>query len=380
MKSDLFRGINQYLSWQSKGFLIASGFVLLLFVGVGDYITGIELNISIFYLLPISLIIWFVNMRAGVFLSIVSVAIGLAADLISGHTYLHPMIIYWNRAVQLGLFLIIVFIVGTLRRWHNELERRVEERTVEFQMANERLEQKMEEHRQAVEALRESEKQLRYLSSQLLTAQETERKRISMELHDELGQALIALKLRLASVQRKLRKDQKALYDEYEYAQKDIEQIIENVRRLSRDLSPHILENLGLSAALRWLVEDFAKYQKIEASIDIPDINNFFSEKSQIIIYRIFQEALTNIQKHAQATHMSAIISKKDDTISFLIEDNGKGFDVEQVMMRNPAEKGLGLATMEERVRMLGVPLDIRSQEGRGTRLSFAIPVSKEGI
>lgn len=67
MKSDLFRGINQYLSWQSKGFLIASGFVLLLFVGVGDYITGIELNISIFYLLPISLIIWFVNMRAGVF-------------------------------------------------------------------------------------------------------------------------------------------------------------------------------------------------------------------------------------------------------------------------------------------------------------------------
>jgi signal transduction histidine kinase len=380
MKSNLFRVINQYLTGQSKRFLIASGFVFLLFVGVGDYITGIELDISIFYLLPIFLLTWFVNMRTGVFLSIVSAAIGLAADLISGHIYLHPVIIYWNRAVHLGFFLIIVFIAGTLRRWPDELKRRVEERTVEFQAANERLEQKMEEHRQAVEALRESEKQLRYLSSQLLTAQETERTRISRELHDELGQVLITLKLHLASVQRRLRKDQKPLYDEHEHAQKDIEEIIENVRRLSRNLSPHVLENLGLSAALRWIVDDYAKNQKITASIDITDINNFFSEKSRIIIYRIFQEVLTNIQKHASATHISAIITRNNDTISFLIEDNGKGFDVKRVMIKNPTEKGLGLATMEERIRMLGGALDIRSHVGGGTRISFAIPISKEGI
>ncbi len=324
--------------------------------------------------------VWFGNMKWGIYSSISSAAIGLTADLISGQTYLHPMIIYWNRAVQLGFFLIIVFIAGTLRRWHGELERRVGERTVELQKANERLEQKMEEHQQAVEALRESEKQLRYLSSQLLTAQETERTRISRELHDELGQALIALKFHLASVQRRLRKDQKPLYDEHEHAQEDIEQIIENVRRLSLDLSPHVLENLGLSAALRWLVDDCAKNQKITASIDITDINNSYSEKSQIIIYRIFQEALTNIRKHSHATHMSAVISRNDDTISFLIEDNGKGFDVKQVMIKNPIEKGLGLATMEERIRMLGGALDIRSQVGGGTRISFAIPISKEAI
>jgi signal transduction histidine kinase len=318
MKSNLFRGIKQYLTRQSKRFLIASGLVLLLFVGVSDYITGTELDMSIFYLVPICLAVWFVNTSAGVFLSIASAATGLAADLISGHTYLHPMIIYWNRAAQLGFFLIIVFIVGALHRWHDELERRVKERTVELQMANERLEQKMEEHRQAVETLRESEKQLRYLSSKLLTAQETERTRISRELHDELGQALIALKFHLASVQRRLRKDQKPLYDEHEHAQEDIQQIIENVRRLSLNLSPHVLENIGLSAALRWLVDDCAKNQKITVSIDIMDINNFFSEKSQIMIYRIFQEVFTNIRKHSYATHMSAVIRKKGRYYFFL--------------------------------------------------------------
>ena len=224
--------------------------------------------------------------------------------------------------------------------------------------------------------LRESENQLRLLTSQLLTAQETERKRISMELHDGFGQALIALKLHLASLQRKFNKDQKAIFDEYEVAQKDIERIIENIRRLSRNLSPYILENLGLSAALRWLVEDLTKNNKIEASIDIPNINNFLPERSQIIIYRIFQEALTNIQKHAQATYLSAVIRQQDDIISFLIEDNGRGFDVEQVMMKRPGEKGLGLATLEERARMLGVELEIRSKPGRGTTLSFAVPVT----
>jgi len=234
--------------------------------------------------------------------------------------------------------------------------------------------------KRAEETLRESAERLRFLSSRLLAAQEAERKRISMELHDELGQALIDLNLRLSFIQRKLRKDQKVLRDECEHAHGSIEQIIENVRRLSRDLCPYILEDLGLSASLRWLVDDFAKYCNIKASINIADIDPLFSQKTQLIIYRIFQEALANIKKHAQATHLSAVISKKEDSFSFIIEDNGKGFDVKQVMTRSSTERGLGLEAMEEHAQMLGAPLDIWSEIGRGTKISFTIPVSKEGI
>jgi signal transduction histidine kinase len=100
-----------------------------------------------------------------------------------------------------------------------------------------------------------------------------------------------------------------------------------------------------------------------------------FSQKTHINLYRIFQEALTNIGKHAQATRVSIAIKKDGDRVSFSVEDDGKGFDVRQATLREVTEKGLGLETMNERVWMLGGSLDLRSQKGKGTRLSFAIPI-----
>lgn len=231
------------------------------------------------------------------------------------------------------------------------------------------------ERKRAEQALQESEKKLRLLSSHLLTAQEKERKRISIEIHDELGQSLLALKLQLRAIEKKLGKDQVALRDDCKSTLKYIDQTIENVRRLSRDLSPSILEDLGLTAALRWLIEDFAKhYNSINISIDLMEIDNLFFQEGQIIIYRIFQEALTNIVKHAHATHIYVVINKQDGNVCFSVEDDGKGFDVEQIFTRHAPEKGLGLAAMDERIRMLGGLLDIKSQKGRGTKITFILP------
>jgi PAS domain S-box-containing protein len=233
--------------------------------------------------------------------------------------------------------------------------------------------------KKAEQALRESEKKLRLLSSHLLTAQETERRRVSRELHDELGQALIALKHQLRSVERKLPKGETTLREDFESTLTYIDHIIENVRRLSRDLSPSLLEELDLSAALQRLMDDFTRRYKINISLDLADIDGCFTEKAQIIVYRIFQEALTNIAKHAQATHVSIVAKKQDHGFSFLVEDNGKGFDVKKAMMRNSSEKGLGLAAMDERTWMLGGTLEIRSQEGEGTKLNFTLPICKVG-
>lgn len=233
--------------------------------------------------------------------------------------------------------------------------------------------------KKAEEALRQSEKKLRLLSSHLLDAQEKERRRISIELHDGLGQALIGLKYNLRSIERKLRKDQPKLREECEYALKYIDEVIEDLRRVSRDLSPYILEDLGLSASLRWMMENFSARHKVQASLDIEDIDDFFPQKAQIIIYRIFQEALTNIAKHAQATHVSVAIKKQDSTVSFLVEDDGRGFDMKEERMRNSAEKGMGLTAIEERIWMVGGLLDIRSQKGKGTRINFTVPMDREG-
>jgi PAS domain S-box-containing protein len=234
------------------------------------------------------------------------------------------------------------------------------------------------DRKQAEEALRESEKQLRYLSTQLLTIQEQERKRISGELHDELGQALAVIKLRINFIKKRLRKDQPVMNEDCEGTLQYIDQVIENVRRLSRDLSPSILEDLGFSAALRWMVNEFMKHDHpLKISLEVEDIDHLVSQKAHIILYRIFQEVLNNIEKHAHATYVSLAIKKEGDAISFSVEDNGKGFDLSEIMTRNSTEKGLGLATLKERVRMLGGSLNLRSKEGRGTRISFSIPLEK---
>ena len=224
------------------------------------------------------------------------------------------------------------------------------------------------DRKRAETALRQSEKQL-------LTAQETERKRISRELHDELGQALMVMKLRFNFVEKNLLKHQSELKQECEYGLQYIDEVIENVRRLSRDLSPSILEDFGLSAALRWLINNFAKSHTIKVTLDIIDIDSLLPQDSHVIVYRIIQEALTNIGKHSQAKSVSIAINKEGSTVSFSMEDDGVGFDARQAITGDPAEKGLGLETMKGRARMLGGVLDIWSQEGKGTRITLSIPI-----
>ena len=236
------------------------------------------------------------------------------------------------------------------------------------------------ERKRAADALRESEKQLRDLSSQLMTAQETERKRISRELHDELGQALTAMKLRLNFIEKNLSlKDLATLKQECRYGIDYIDQVIEDVRRLSRDLSPSILEDFGLYAAIRWLVNNFVKNYNIKVNLEMIDIDILIPRYDHVLVYRIVQETLTNIGKHSQARNASVTSSTDGITVLISIEDDGIGFDPNKVVSGEPGEKGLGLATMKGRAGMLGGVLGVRSQEGRGTRISLTIPIKRGG-
>lgn len=234
------------------------------------------------------------------------------------------------------------------------------------------------ERKLAEAALEESERKFRELSSYLLTAQEGERKRISFELHDELGQSLSVLKLKLRSIERGLADDGAKLRSHGVNVFQDIDQIIESIRRLTHDLSPALLEDLGLSGALRWLVDEFAKHNNNQVFFAIEDINDFLSSEAQIIIYRIFQEALTNIGKHAGAEQIFVRAEARKGNVSLIMEDDGKGFDMNEPLSENPDERGFGLAAMEERARMLGAALEVQSRPGRGTRITLTVPTEKK--
>jgi len=235
----------------------------------------------------------------------------------------------------------------------------------------------LKERLRAEDALRESEKQLRYLSSQLLTAQERERRRISRELHDELGQALSLIKFHLRHIAASLESEQKGLRTECEDLLGYADTVIENVRRISRDLSPLILEDLGLTAALKWLVRGFTKTCPGSIASDIGDINGLFDHDSQMMIYRIVQEALANIYKHAGAENVSLVIRREEGSVSLVLQDDGEGFDPDKRGRKEGGEPGLGLATMAERVRTLGGILDIKSAVGAGSRISVHIPLPR---
>jgi PAS domain S-box-containing protein len=236
------------------------------------------------------------------------------------------------------------------------------------------------ERKKIEEALRESEHMLRFLSTRLLEAGDQERSRISKELHDQLGHDLALLKSRVHSIGKQLEDCQEELKTECENVIGHIEIIIENVRRISRDLMPSILEDLGLFASLQWLVENFAKQHAINITLDMEDIDHLFSREAQVNIYRAFQETFTNISKHADAKTVSVEVKKDGRYISFVVKDDGKGFELNKIINRKFNEKGVGLMAMNERMNMMGGTFEVNSLPGKGTTIKFVVPIEEKEV
>jgi len=260
---------------------------------------------------------------------------------------------------------------------YDTLEEKVNLRTHQLQFANERLAKEIEERKLAEADLKKSEDKLRLLSSQLINAQENERKRIAIELHDELGQSLVGLKFRLSSLEKKLEPNQIALREEIKQASESIDLMTENVRSLSRDLRPAVMEHLGLFEALQWLVKDFSGKYHIRVFKDLKPVGFSFLKEQELIIFRIFQEALTNIGKHARATQVSIAMSEEKGQAVFSIKDNGHGFNPKTLKDRTPEKSGLGLTAMAERAQMAGGSLKLWSELGKGTLITFTIPLRR---
>ena len=216
----------------------------------------------------------------------------------------------------------------------------------------------------------------KYLS-QIIEAQENERKRISRELHDEIGQALTAIKFNLDMIDKDLPQTSALLRGRLGEAKSLSNQTLTAMRQLSMDLRPTMLDDFGLIPTLRWYIQNFSNRLNIYSRFEAIGFEEKLPPQIETAFYRIIQEALNNIAKHAGADRIEISLERRDSMIGASITDNGKGFDLERVLHPESPERGFGIIGMQERVSLLGGQIDIQSRPGFGTHIHIEVPYQK---
>ena len=230
------------------------------------------------------------------------------------------------------------------------------------------------------EQLRLSEERLGDLSAMLITAQDDERRRIAMELHDEFGQSLAALKMQLRALENKMyvyeESQKEAILDELRELRQYVNLQIENVRNLSRELWPMMVDHLGIDAAFDNLFSSFLDHCDIEVDVNLEPIGQYFSVEDQRHLYRLLQESINNVIKHADAKNIHISTKQVGDDIVLAVHDDGCGFDVNAVLKSTGTTRGIGLQSMTERMKLLNGIMVISSNP-MGTSVIFTLPMDR---
>jgi signal transduction histidine kinase len=273
----------------------------------------------------------------------------------------------------------------------SQVNQTLRQRTVELADAHRQLKQEIAQRKSVEESLRNSERhygkllersyhlqeQLRHLSRQLLLAQEEERKKISRDLHDEIAQTLTGINIRLAALKMEAVHNTKGLQNRISSTQRMVERSVDIVHQFARELRPMVLDDLGLIPALHSFMKGLTKRTGLHirfvtcTSGRIKQLNN----ATRTALYRVAQEALTNVARHAHASRVDVRLQKLPRAIGLTIQDNGKSFQVERVLHAR-RNKRLGLLGMRERVEMVGGSFRVESAPGKGTAVYAEIPLT----
>jgi signal transduction histidine kinase/HAMP domain-containing protein len=216
------------------------------------------------------------------------------------------------------------------------------------------------------------------LLERLIVAQEEERKRMARDLHDQLGSTLGGLTLSIEAAEQSLQEDSSQLKERLERTKDLATQALEDTHKLILDLRPVVLDDLGLVAAIRADAETHLRSRGIDVQIVVGGARRRLKPELELALFRIVQEAITNIAKHAEARHVNLALEFKDSTVVVRVEDDGKGFDVQSVRNSEDRTRGLGLLGMAERATLVGGSFQIESRIGRGTQVAITIPAPVE--
>jgi signal transduction histidine kinase len=264
------------------------------------------------------------------------------------------------------------------------------QRTVELAAANLELSLEITQRKAAETALQKSEhhysqllkksdelqEQLRRLSRQIILAQEDERKRISRELHDVIAQTLTGINIRLATLKKEALTNTKYLDRNIASTQRMVEKSVDIVHAFARELRPAVLDDLGLIPALHSFVKLFSQRTRIHVDLKIFAGVEALDHNHRTILYRVAQESLANVSRHAKASRVDLCIQRVGDDICMTIQDDGKSFEVDR-MLNGKGLKRLGLLGMRERVEMIGGRFGVESAPGKGTTITASIADEK---
>ncbi|MBI2847297.1 MAG: HAMP domain-containing protein [Chloroflexi bacterium] len=212
----------------------------------------------------------------------------------------------------------------------------------------------------------------------VISAQEEERQRLARELHDETAQTIGALSIALDRARYGFQDAPPEAVEQMQEAQAIARHLLEEIRRLILDLRPMVLEDLGLVPAIRWYAETHLQEQGVETTVEVEQLAVRLPPHLEITLFRIVQEAVNNIARHARARQAHIRLLFHDSAACIVVADDGKGFNVERVLGPHPSVQSVGLLGMQERARLLNGRLDIRSEEGKGTQITVDVPIPVE--
>jgi len=268
-----------------------------------------------------------------------------------------------------------------LHRAREQLERKVEERTQELVGANKTLKEEIlkrekfeRELKLSTEKILKESTRRKVLATRLVSSVEADRRDMGMYLHDQIGQTLTTVKMRLERIRKGAERTNPPVAHELEKTEEALSNILRQVKTMSRQMRPDMLETLGLASALSALVGAFEQWVSFKIYLHCGDFREDPGPNTALALYRITQEALTNAAKHAEAKEVFVNLIQKEKTILLTVEDDGVGFDGKSMDVRTGGQGPLGLLIMRERAELAGGYLNLDSKIGKGTLLSVEIP------
>lgn len=322
-------------------------FLLLPVVAVVDYYAGFELQFSIFYLVSVYLATWFGGWGLGVFVALISVVLSLAGDLASGAVYKNELVPWWNCAISISFYMVMVSVLHRLCMFQRQLEVRVRERTT---------------------ALREEIQERRKLEQAVLEVSEREQRRIGHDLHDSLCQHLTSAALAGQVLSEKLHLKSVAEAADSEQLVGLIESGIDLARSLARGLAPVELDMLGLTATLRELARTTSMRARLNCTLEMPEEVLLEDSEAVVHLYRIAQEAVNNAVRHSGADRITISLQNTPGGVQMQVVDNGTGLPPGA-----GRKSGMGLHIMRHRADMIGAICEVTGLE-RGTCVSVLVP------
>jgi signal transduction histidine kinase/CheY-like chemotaxis protein len=353
-----------------------------LVVGWLDWVTGAELDLFLFYFLPVSLAAWYMGLASSLITAVTCALVWFAADVLSGHTHSSHFYAVWNTTIQLCSFLAVgwsahkIHALLTAERQKSEALQASEKGIRE---ANEQLEEKIRERTAELVALNrdlmESRDQLRSLATELVVTEARERRALASELHDTVAQTLAAAKLALESIRAGLGGKAK---EEVKRVVNLIQQANRETRSLMSELSLSLLHEDGLKAALCALARRMEELHSLAIEVMDDGSPKPLGEDCRIVLFRAVKELLHNVVKHAKASRVQVLLQRDERTVRIEVKDDGVGFLPSEVRCASVKGECFGLFSIQERMQHLGGSFEVFSEQGKGARAVLVVPLQVE--